>query len=90
MEAARIRMAFSKVIFHARILWRGFCRVIYGAVVTGLIATAIYLFVSITAKTGWAAVWRFVVACVRLAEGIGNMYFMGRKKTGAGNRKKRK
>ena len=90
MEAVQIKKAWTKVKVHARILWRGFCRVIYGTVVTGLIAMAIYLFVSIATKTGWAAVWRFVVACVLLAEGIGNMYFIGRKKTGAGNRKKRK
>ena len=90
MEAVQIKMALANVKFHLRIMWRGFCRTVYGAVVAGLIAMAIYGFVSITAKTGWAAVWRFVVACVLLAEGIGNMYFMGRKKTGVGNRKKRK
>ena len=90
MEAVQIKMAFANVKFHLRIMWRGFCRTVYGAAVAGLIAMAIYGFVSITSKTGWAAVWRFVVACVLLAEGIGNMYFIGRKKTGAGNRKKRK
>lgn len=90
MEVARIKIAFAKVKFHARVLWRGFCRTVYGSLLALLIAMAIYGFVSITSKTGWAAVWRFVVACVLLAEGIGNMYFMGRKKTGAGNRKKRK
>ena len=90
MEVARIKIAFANVKFHARALWRGFCRTVYGTLIALLIAMAIYGFVSITSKTGWAAVWRFVVACVLLAEGIGNMYFMGRKKTGAGNRKKRK
>lgn len=90
MEVARIKIAFAKVKFHARVLWRGFCRTVYGSLLALLIAMAIYGFVSITSKTGWAAVWRFVVACVLLAEGIGNMYFIGRKKTGAGNRKKRK
>ena len=90
MGVARIKIAFAKVKFHARVLWRGFCRTIYGTMIALLIAMAIYGFVSITSKTGWAAVWRFVVACVLLSEGIGNMYFMGRKKTGAGNRKKRK
>lgn len=90
MEVARIKIAFAKVKFHARVLWRGFCRTVYGTLLALLIAMAIYGFVSITSKTGWAAVWRFVVACVLMAEGIGNMYFMGRKKTGAGNRKKRK
>ena len=90
MEVARIKIAFAKVKFHARVLWRGFCRTICGTMIALLVAMAICGFVSITTKTGWAAVWRFVVACVLLAEGIGNMYFMGRKKTGAGNRKKRK
>ena len=90
MEEARIKMALARVKFHARILWRGFCRTVYGSLLALLIAMAICGFVSITSKTGWAAVWRFVVACVLLAEGIGNMYFMGRKKTGAGNRKRRK
>ena len=90
MEATQIKIALANVKFHLLVMWRGFCRTVYGAVVAGLIAMAIYGFVSITAKTGWAAVWRFVVACVLLAEGIGNMYFMGRNKTGAGNRKKRK
>ena len=90
MEVARIKIAFANVKFHARVLWRGFCRTVYGSLLALLIAMAIYGFVSITSKNGWAAVWRFVVACVLLAEGIGNMYFMGRKKTGAGNRKKRK
>lgn len=90
MEVARIKIALARVKFHARILWRGFCRTICGTMIALLIAMAICGFVSITTKTGWAAVWRFVVACVLLAEGIGNMYFIGRKKNGAGNRKKRK
>ena len=80
MEVARIKIAFAKVKFYARVLWRGFCRTVYGSLIALLIAMAIYGFVSITTKTGWAAVWRFVVACVLLSEGIGNMYFMGRKK----------
>ena len=86
MDAVRIKRALANAKFNLQIMWRGFCKVIYGTVVTGLIAIAIYFFVSITTKTGWAAVWRFIVACVFLSEGIGNMYFMGRKKTGSGNR----
>ena len=68
MEATRIKRALANAKFHLRIMWRGFCRTVYGAAVAGLITMAIYGFVSITAKTGWAAVWRFVVACVLLAE----------------------
>lgn len=90
MEKVQIKKAWIKVKLHARILWRGFCRVIYGTVVTGLIAMAIYLFVSIATKTGWAAVWRFVVACVSLTEGFVNMYFIGRKKNGTGKQGKEK
>ena len=90
MEATQIKMALANAKFHLRIMWRGFCRVIYGTVVTGLIAMAIYGFVSVTTKTGWAAVWRFVVACVLLTEGFVNMHFIGRKKNGAGNRERKK
>ena len=90
MEATQIKMALANAKFHLRIMWRGFCRVIYGTVVTGLIAMAIYDFVSVTTKTGWAAVWRFIVACVFLTEGLINMYFIGHKRIGAGNRERRK
>ena len=90
MEEARRKSAFSKVIFHARILWRGFCRTICGTLIALMIAISICGFVSITTKTGWAAVWRFVVACVLLTEGFVNMHFIGRKKNGAGNRERRK
>ena len=90
MEAVQIKRALVNVKFHLRIMWRGFCRVIYGTVVTGLIAMAIYDFVSVTTKTGWAAVWRFIVACVFLTEGLINMYFIGHKKIGVGNRERRK
>ena len=90
MEAVQIKKALENAKFHLLVMWRGFCRTVYGSLIALLITMAICVFVSITTKTGWAAVWRFVVACVLLEEGIGNMYFMGRKKTGAGNRKKRK
>ena len=90
MEATQIKRALANAKFHLRIMWRGFCRVIYGTVVIVLIAMAIYGFVSVTTKTGWAAVWRFIVACVFLTEGLINMYFIGRKRIGAGNRERRK
>ena len=90
MDAVQIKKALANAKFHLLVMWRGFCRTVYGTMIALLIAMAICGFVSITTKNGWAAVWRFVVSCVLLAEGIGNMYFMGRKKTGAGNRKKRK
>lgn len=89
MEAVRIKMAFEKFKFHARIFWHGFCRTVFGTAVTTLIAAAIFCFVSVPKETGWSAVCDFVVACVLMVEGIGNMYFMGRKKIGSGKRERR-
>lgn len=90
MEAVRIKMALERVKFHARILWRGFCITVFGTAVTTLIAAAIFCFSSVPKETGWAAVCDFIVACVLLVEGLGNMYFMGRKKkNGAGKREGR-
>ena len=80
MEAVKIKIALARVKFHARILWRGFCRTVFGTAVTTLIAAGIFCFCSVPKETGWAAVCDFIVACVLLAEGLGNMYFMGRKK----------
>lgn len=87
MEAARIKMAFAKFKFHARILWRGFLRTVYGALIAGLIAMAIYGFVSAQNEAGCEAVFDYVAAGVLLIEALGNMYFMGRRKKGGGKSK---
>lgn len=80
MEATQIKMAFAKVKFHARIAWRGLCRTVYGAVVAGLLAIAVYRFVSVAGETGWVAVCDFIAACATMAVALANMYLMGRKK----------
>ena len=82
MEVARIKIAFAKVKFHARILWRGFCRTVYGASVAGLIAMAIYGFISVTTETGWTAVCDFIAACATMVVALANMYLMGGRKKG--------
>ena len=90
MEAARIKMALARFKFHARILWRGFLRTVYGALIAGLIAMAIYGFVSASKESGWDAIFDYVVSAVLLLESIGNMYFMGRlKKNGARGKDRR-
>lgn len=90
MEAVRIKMSLAKAKFHSMILWRGFCRTFFGTAVTTLIAASIFCFSSVPKETGWAAVCDFIVACVLLVEGLGNMYFMGRKKkNSAGKREGR-
>lgn len=89
MEATQIKMAFAKVKFHARIAWRGFCRTSYGAVVAGLLAMAVYRFVSVAGEIGWMAVCDFIAACATMAVALANMYLMGRKKKRVGKRGRR-
>lgn len=90
MEEVRFKMTFANVKFHARILWRGFLRTFYGALIAGLIAMAIYGFVSAQNEAGWEEVFDYIVSAVLLIESIGNMYFMGRlKKNGARGKDRR-
>ena len=90
MEAARIKMTLTRAKFHARILWRGFLRTVYGALIAGLIAMAVYGFVSAQNEVGWEEVFDYIVSSVLLLESIGNMYFMGRlKKNGARGKDRR-
>ena len=83
MEATQIKKAWKAFKFHAKIAWRGFYRTVYGAAVTGLIALAIYGFVSVTTETGWTAVCDFIASCATLFVALLNMYVMGCKKKGA-------
>lgn len=90
MDAARINMALTRAKFHARILWRGFLRTVYGALIAGLIAMAIYGFVSASKEAGWDAVFDYIVSAVLLIEAIGNMHFMGRRNNGGTKSKGRR
>ena len=80
METVQIKRALANAKFHLRVMWRGFCRTVYGAAVAGLIAMAIYGFISVTAETGWTAVCDFIAACATMAVALANMYFIGRRK----------
>lgn len=82
MEKEQIRKNFKKFAFHARIAFRGFCRMLYGAMAAGLIALAVYGFVCIRTETGWAAVSDFITACATLIVGLLNMYIMGGRNKG--------
>ena len=83
MDAVQIKKAWNAVKFHTKIAWRGFCRTIYGAAVAGLIAMAVYGFVSVTNERGWVAVWDFVASCATLIVALSNMYLLGGRKNGA-------
>ena len=85
MEKAQINGAWKVFKFHTKIAWRGFCRTLYGAAVAGLIAMAIYGFVSVATETGWAAVCDFIASCATLVVALLNIYVMGSKKKGEKN-----
>ena len=85
MEAVQIKKAWKAVKFHTKIAWRGFYRALYGAAVAGLIALAIYGFVSVTTETGWTAVCDFIASCATLVVALLNMYLLGARKRGKKN-----
>ena len=85
MEAVQIKKEWAKVKFHAKIAWRGFYRTLYGAAVAGLLAMAVYGFVSVTTETGWTAVCDFIAACATLFVAALNIYVMGRPRKAAKN-----
>ena len=80
MEAVQIKRALANAKFHLRIMWRGFCRTVYGSLIALLIAMAIYGFISVTTETGWTAVGDFIAACATMAVALANMYFIGCRK----------
>jgi hypothetical protein len=82
MDLEQIKKAWKAVKFHAKIAWRGFCRTLYGSFVAGLVAMAIYGFVSVTGESGWTAVCDFIASCATMVVAIVNMYWIGCTKKG--------
>ena len=86
MEAVQIKKAWKTFKFHAKIAWKGLYRTLYGAAVAGLIALAVYGFVSVATETGWMAVCDFIASCATLVVALLNMYLMGGRKKGGAKR----
>lgn len=70
----------EQVKFHGGIVLKGFVRTIYGALVAGLLACAVYGFIGIGGEAGYTAVCDFIAACATLAVALSNMYYIGMKK----------
>lgn len=77
-----IKYILEQVKFHAGIVLKGFVRTIYGALVAGLLAIAVYGFICIRGEAGYIAVFDFIAACATLTVAVCNMYVMGGKKRG--------
>lgn len=63
---------------HGTILLKGFIRMVYGALTTGLFALAIYGFAMITSEAGWTAVCEFIAATATALVALTAMYSQGR------------
>lgn len=69
---------------HGLILWKGFIRVLYGALTAGLMGLAVYGFAMIPNEGGYIAVFEFVGAIATSFVAVVCMYQQGAgKKRGA-------
>ena len=83
MKKVNFKKVLKQVKAHADIMLRGLARTLYGTLVAGLIAVAIYGFVLIKSEGGYAAVFDFIAACATLVVALANAYVLGSKKRGA-------
>jgi hypothetical protein len=83
MKAANFKKALSNAKHHAKVMIRGFVRTIYCALVSSLIAFAVYGFLSVAKESGWTAVCDFIASCATMVVALANVYIMGNKKKGA-------
>ena len=72
----------NTIVYHGKILCKGFVRMLIGAICAGLIAAAVYGFAMIPSEGGYAAVGDFVGAIIALVIAFGGVYIMGGKKKG--------
>jgi hypothetical protein len=82
MKQVNFAKAMDQVKFHTRIVVRGFARMIYGTLVAGLLAVAIYGFAMVGSESGYIAVCDFIASCATLVVALCNMYVMGKKGRG--------
>ena len=83
MKKVNFKKVLKQVKAHADSMLRGLARTLYGTLVAGLIAVAIYGFVLIKSEGGYAAVFDFIAACATLVVALANAYVLGSKKRGA-------
>ena len=80
----------AKVIgSHCKIALKGLARMVFGTGTTGILALAIYGFVTVSSESGWAAVCDFVAASALLFMGLICMYVQGGsgRKNNGGNKR---
>lgn len=83
MRNVNFKKVLKQVKFHAEVMLRGLARTLYGALIAGLIAFAVYGFVLIKSEGGYAAVFDFIAACAMMLLALANAYLLGSKRRGA-------
>ena len=83
MKSVNFKKVMKQAKFHADIMLRGLARTLYGALIAGLIAFAVYGFVLIKSENGYVAVFDFIAACATLILALANAYLLGSKRRGA-------
>lgn len=83
MKKVDMKKVLKQVKFHASVVVRGLGRTLYGALIAGLIAFAVYGFVLIKSEGGYAAVFDFIASCATLIVALANAYVLGCKKRGS-------
>lgn len=83
MRNVNFKKILKQVKFHVDIMLRGLARTLYGTLIAGLIAFAVYGFVLIKSEGGYAAVFDFIAACAMLLLALANAYLLGSKRRGA-------
>ena len=63
---------------HAKVLFTGFKRMIFGAATAGAFAMAGYGFIAIPAEDGYVAVCEFIMAVMTLGVALACMYAQGK------------
>ena len=78
------KSAARAVWHHSKILFTGFYRMLFGTVIAGLIALAVYGFIMIPSGDGYVAVCEFIGSIATVCIALTGMYAMGcSKKKGA-------
>lgn len=63
--------------FHGGVLLRGLWRTVYGALIAGLFAIAVYGFRGTSTETGYVAVCDFIAAVATTVIALANVYALG-------------
>ena len=63
--------------FHGMILFKGFIKMLCGAILTAVIVAGIYGFIAVSTEGGYAAVGNFLVSTSIVCVALGGMYLMG-------------